>query len=55
MEGASVVAEVGAEVEDIRLDTVVAGCLEPGSYAEYAVVPARKCVPMPNGKLLLEV
>ena len=47
MEGVGVVAEVGAEVDKIGPDTLVAWCLEPGSYAEYAVVPAWKCVPVP--------
>lgn len=47
MEGAGVVVELGAEVTNISPDSLVAWCLEPGSYAEYAVVPAWKCVPVP--------
>jgi NADPH2:quinone reductase len=41
MEGAGEVVGVGADVSSIRRGDRVAWCLSWGSYAEYAVVPAR--------------
>lgn len=48
MEGAGVVEAVGAGVADIRPGDRVAYCLDLGSYAEYAAVPAWKLVPVPD-------
>jgi NADPH2:quinone reductase len=48
MEGAGVVAAVGEDVNDIRPGDRVAYCLELGSYAEYALVPAWKLVKVPG-------
>ena len=48
MEGSGVVDAVGPGVEDLPVGTPVAWCLERGSYAEYAVVPAWKLVKVPD-------
>jgi NADPH2:quinone reductase len=48
MEGGGVVEAVGDGVSDIRPGDRVAYCLQLGSYAEYAVVPAWKLVPVPE-------
>ena len=48
MEGAGVVEAVGDGVTDIRPGDRVAYCLDLGSYAEYAAVPAWKLVPVPD-------
>lgn len=47
-EGAGTVDAVGAGVEDIAVGDRVAWCLEPGSYAELAVVPAWRLVGLPD-------
>lgn len=47
MEGAGVVDAVGADVQDIQVGDRVAWCVTRGAYAEYAVVPAWKLVPVP--------
>ena len=47
MEGSGVVAEAGPGVEDVRVGDRVAYCLARGSYAELAVVPAWRAVPVP--------
>lgn len=49
MEGAGVVDAVGEGVEDVRVGDRVAWCISRGAYAEYAVVPAWKLVPIPDG------
>lgn len=49
MEGAGVVESVGAGVEDLRPGDRVAWCISRGAYAEHAVVPAWKLVPVPAG------
>jgi NADPH2:quinone reductase len=46
-EGAGVVADVGAEVAELRAGDRVAYAMTLGSYAEYALVPARKLVAVP--------
>ncbi|HEX8451424.1 MAG TPA: quinone oxidoreductase [Longimicrobium sp.] len=48
-EGAGEVVEVGAGVEDVRVGERVAWAGGFGAYAEYAVVPAAKLVPLPAG------
>lgn len=48
MEGAGVVESVGADVQGIAVGARVAWCLARGSYAQYAVVPAWKLVPVPD-------
>jgi NADPH2:quinone reductase len=48
MEGAGVVDEVGPEVSEVRVGDRVAYAMQQGSYAEYAIVPAWKLVPVPN-------
>ena len=48
-EGAGIVERVGAGVRDVRPGDAVAWCNVPGSYAEYAVVPADKLVSVPDG------
>lgn len=47
-EGAGVVEEVGPEVDGVKAGDRVAYAMSPGSYAEYAVVPAWKLVPLPR-------
>jgi NADPH2:quinone reductase len=46
-EGAGVVEEVGPEVEGLKGGDRVAYAMSPGAYAEHAVVPAWKLVPLP--------
>ena len=48
-EGAGVVEEVGPDVSEVRKGDRVAYAMSVGSYAEYAVVPAWKLVPIPTG------
>jgi NADPH2:quinone reductase len=48
-EGAGEVVEVGARVDDVRAGDRVAWAGGFGAYAEYAVVPAAKLVPLPAG------
>lgn len=48
-EGAGTVVEVGAGVEEVRAGDRVAWASHIGAYAEYAVVPAAKLVPLPAG------
>ena len=48
MEGAGVVEAVGADVDGLAPGDAVAYCIDLGSYAEYAVVPAWKLVPVPD-------
>jgi NADPH:quinone reductase len=47
-EGAGVVADVGADVSGVKPGDRVAYVMVLGSYAEYAVVPAARLVPLPN-------
>jgi NADPH2:quinone reductase len=48
MEGAGVVDAIGPNVTEVRKGDRVAYAMEVGSYAEYAVVPAWKLVPLPR-------
>jgi len=48
-EGVGVVEEVGPGVTEVRKGDRVAWAMVVGSYAEYAVVPAWKLVPIPSG------
>ena len=49
MEGAGYVEALGDGVHDLALGETVAYCIDLGSYAEYAAVPAWKLVPVPDG------
>ncbi|HBY96974.1 MAG TPA: NADPH:quinone reductase [Chloroflexi bacterium] len=49
MEGAGVVDAVGPGVSGVRPGDRVAYCMQLGSYAEYAVVPAWTLAPVPEG------
>ena len=49
MEGAGVVDAVGEGVTEVKPGDRVAYAMIPGSYAEYAVVPAAKLAPLPGG------
>lgn len=49
MEGAGVVDALGENVSQVKKGDRVAYAMELGSYAEYAVVPAWKLVPLPAG------
>jgi NADPH2:quinone reductase len=48
MEGAGVVDAVGPDVKEVKAGDRVAYSMVPGSYAEYAVVPAARLVPLPK-------
>jgi NADPH2:quinone reductase len=48
-EAAGVVETTGANVTAVKAGERVAYALALGAYAEYAVVPAQKLVPLPNG------
>lgn len=48
IEGAGVAEAVGRDVTDLKPGDRVAYCLHWGSYAEYAVVPAWRVVPVPD-------
>ncbi|MEV0616872.1 quinone oxidoreductase [Nonomuraea sp. NPDC050404] len=48
-EGAGTVSAVGAGVRDVAVGDTVAWANVMGSYAEKAVVPARRLVPVPEG------
>ncbi len=48
-EGAGTVTAVGPDVSDVSVGDQVAWAASPGSYAELAVVPAEKAVPVPQG------
>ena len=48
MEGAGVVDAVGEGVTEVKKGDRVAYAMIPGSYAEYAVVPAAKLAPLPS-------
>jgi NADPH2:quinone reductase len=48
MEGAGIVTATGPGVNDIATGDRVAYCLNPGSYAEFAVVPTWKLVKLPR-------
>ena len=47
-EGAGIVDAVGEGVTEVKQGDRVAYAMIPGSYAEYALVPAGKLVPVPN-------
>jgi NADPH2:quinone reductase len=49
MEAAGIVDAVGPDVKDVRAGDRVAYAGTLGAYAEQAVVPAEKLVPLPNG------
>lgn len=49
IEGAGEVEKVGAGVTNVKPGDRVAWCLSGGSYAERAVVPAWRLVPVPDG------
>lgn len=46
-EGAGIVDAIGPEVQDVQVGDRVAYAMQLGSYAEYAIVPAWKLVPVP--------
>lgn len=48
MEGAGRVAAIGPGLEGLAVGDRVAYCLNPGSYAEFAAVPAWKLVKLPD-------
>ena len=48
MEGAGQVEEVGPGVAEVKLGDRVAWAMQTGAYAEYAIVPAWKLVPIPT-------
>jgi NADPH2:quinone reductase len=47
-EAAGVVDAIDPGVQDVRVGDRVAFAMQPGAYAEYAVVPAWKLVPVPS-------
>ena len=48
VEGAGVVDSIGSGVSEVKPGDRVAYTMQQGSYADYAVVPAWKLVPIPN-------
>ena len=48
-EAAGVVEEIGDGVTEVKKGDRVAYAMVPGAYAEYAVVPVAKLVPLPQG------
>src|SRR5215470_3429842 len=48
MEGAGVVDAVGSGVTEVKQGDRVAYSMVPGAYAEYAIVPAARLVPVPQ-------
>jgi NADPH2:quinone reductase len=48
-EGAGVVEQVGPEVTEVAVGDRVAYAMNPGSYAEFSVVPAWRLVRIPDG------
>ena len=48
MEGAGIVDALGANVKEVKEGDRVAYAMVLGSYAEYAIVPAAKLVPLPK-------
>ena len=49
VEGAGEVDEVGPDVKEFSVGDRVALTMHPGAYAEYAVVPAKKVIQLPQG------
>lgn len=49
MEGAGTVESVGSNVSEVQPGDRVAFAMAPGTYAEYAVVPAWRLVKLPQG------
>lgn len=49
MEGAGTIDAIGADVTGFNLGDRVAYCMYQGAYADYATVPARIVVPLPDG------
>jgi NADPH:quinone reductase len=49
VEGSGEVDEVGPNVKEFSVGDRVAFTMHPGAYAEYAVVPAKKAVQLPQG------
>ncbi len=49
VEGAGIVDAVGPDVADVQTGNRVAYAMQIGSYAEHAIVPAWKLVPVPKG------
>src|SRR5437773_3999237 len=47
MEGAGAVDSIGDGVTEVKKGDRVAYAMAPGSYAEFAIVPAAKLVPVP--------
>lgn len=48
MEGAGIVDAVGRDVLEVKVGDRVAYSMVPGAYAEYAVVPSSRLVPLPK-------
>ena len=49
LEGAGVIAAVGAGVSDLNIGDPVCALLPGGGYAEYVTTPAAHCLPVPAG------
>lgn len=54
LEVAGTVAALGADVTTWRIGDTVCALLTGGGYAEYCVVPAAQCLPVPAGLSLIE-
>ena len=49
IEGAGIIQKLGHDVKNFRVGDAVAWCMYLGAYAEYAVIPERHLVHVPNG------
>lgn len=54
LEVAGIIAETGSEVTQWKAGDAVCALLGGGGYAEYAVVDARHCLPVPSGWTFVE-
>ena len=52
MEGAGTVDAIGTDVDGFTIGQRVTWCIVRGSYAAHVVVPAWRCVPVPDGMAL---
>ena len=49
IEGAGVVDALGTETSGLKIGDPVAFCLTPGTYAQFAIIPDFKAMPIPDG------
>ncbi len=54
LEIAGTIADVGAEVADLKVGDRICALVSGGGYAEYCVAPAALCLPIPTGLSMAE-